>query len=65
MEGPCLILAGRNVFAGAAEAGRQPPELRHRDIGYQEPLGQPGEEQGDGQAIGGDLVGAAVRDAFD
>ena len=27
--------------------------------------GQPGEEQGRGQAVGGDLVVAAVRDAFD
>jgi len=27
--------------------------------------GQPGEEQGGGQAVGGELVGAAVRDAFD
>ena len=44
----------------AAAAG-----MRHRDTGYQEPLGQPGEEQGDGQAVGGDLVGAAVRDVFD
>ena len=26
MEGPCLILAGRNVFAGTAAARRQPPE---------------------------------------
>jgi hypothetical protein len=25
MEGPCLILAGRNVFAGAATARRRPP----------------------------------------
>jgi LuxR family maltose regulon positive regulatory protein len=35
------------------------------EAGYQEPLGQAGEEQGDGQAVFGDLVGAAVRDAFD
>jgi hypothetical protein len=26
MEGPCLILAARNVFAGTAAARRQPPE---------------------------------------
>ena len=35
------------------------------EAGYQEPLGQLGEKQGDGQAVFGDLVGAAVRDAFD
>src|SRR5690349_17451200 len=35
------------------------------EAGYQEPLGQPGEEQGDGQAVLGDLVGADVRDALD
>ncbi len=43
-------------WSGAGELG---------EAGYQEPLGQPGEEQGDGQAVGGDLVGTAVRDAFD
>ena len=43
-------------WSGAGELG---------EAGYQEPLGEPGEEQGDGQAVFGDLVGAAVRDAFD
>ena len=43
-------------WSGAGELG---------EAGYQESLGQPGEEQGDGQAVVGDLVGAAVRDAFD
>jgi phosphoglucomutase len=33
--------------------------------GQQEPLGEAGEEQRAGQAVGGDLVAAAVRDAFD
>jgi hypothetical protein len=42
--------------AGAGELG---------EAGDEDPLGQPGEEQGDGQAVFGDLVGAAVRDAFD
>ena len=43
-------------WSGAGELG---------EAGDEEPLGQPGEEQGGGQAVGGDLVGAAVRDAFD
>jgi hypothetical protein len=46
--------AGRR--AGAGESG---------DSGDEDAPGQPGEEQGGGQAVGGDLVGAAVRDAFD
>jgi hypothetical protein len=33
-------------WSGAGELG---------EAGYQEPLGQPGEEQGDGQAVFGDL----------
>ena len=42
--------------AGAGELG---------EAGDEEPLGYPGEEQGDGEAVFGDLVGTAVRDAFD
>jgi hypothetical protein len=30
MEGPCLILTGRNVFAGTATARRRPPECAPR-----------------------------------
>ncbi len=43
-------------WSGAGELG---------EAGYQELLGQPGEEQGDAQAVFGDLVAAAVRDPFD
>ena len=43
-------------WSGAGELG---------EAGYQEPVGQAGEKQGDGQAVLGDLVGAAVREALD
>ena len=39
-------------WSGAGELG---------EAGYQELLGQPGEEQGAGQAVFGDLVSAAAR----
>ena len=46
--------AGRR--AGAGDVG---------ECGDEDASGQPGEERGGGQAVGGDLAGAAVRDAFD
>ncbi len=52
----CLPEPAGARWSGAGELG---------EAEDQEPLGQPGEEQGDAQAVVGDLVGAAVRDAFD
>jgi len=46
--------AGRR--AGAGDLG---------ECGDDDAPGQPGEEQGGGQAVGGELVAAAVRDAVD
>ena len=46
--------AGRR--AGAGDLG---------ESGDDDAPGQAGEEQSGGQAVGGELVGAAVRDAFD
>ena len=49
------VLAGAGRLAGATAAGwSEAGELG--EAMYQEPLGQPGDEQGDGQAIGGDLI---------
>ena len=56
---------GRRGRLAGAGCGRVVRAGELGEAGYQEPVGYPGEEQGDGQAVGGDLVGAAMRDAFD
>jgi hypothetical protein len=50
----CLAERAAGRRAGTGEAG---------ECGDYDAPGQPGEEQGCGQAVGGDLVVAAVRDA--
>jgi len=52
----CLAQPGAGGRAGVGELG---------ETGDEDPAGQAGEEQGEGQAVVGDLVGAAVRDAVD
>ncbi len=49
--------------AGCRAAGRHTGDAGER--GDDDVPGQAGEEQGGRQAVGGDLVGAAVRDALD
>ena len=56
---------GMRCLAQRGAAGRRVGAGELGEAGDEESLGQVGEEQGEGQAVAGDLVAAAAGDAFD